>query len=65
MSAKQEDQTLRLTLGSGLRANAPLHVSWPTRRRPTEVTVDGRKLTTFDANGALIQRPFRDLIARW
>jgi hypothetical protein len=65
MAAKQDARTLRLTLGSGLRSDARLHVSWPTRRRPTEVSVDDKPVQAFDANGVTLQRPFKNLTARW
>lgn len=65
MAAKQQGDTLRITLGQGLRSDVPVHVSWPTRRRPRELVVDGKKVTTLDDNGARIERPFREMVAHW
>jgi hypothetical protein len=42
-----------------------VHVAWPTRQRPKRVTIDGRDIAAFDANGAELDRPFRRLVAQW
>ena len=57
--------TLRLTLGEGLRADTRIEVKWPGRTAPTSVTVDGRTITGFDAEGLKLARPFKTLEARW
>jgi len=65
MTAKEEGGVLRVTLGPGLRKDLAVHVSWPNRRRPSRVTVDGKPIQVFDAQGAALARPFRELIASW
>lgn len=65
MSARQEDGMLRLTLEPGLVAHTPLWVSWPTRERPIDVTVDGKLRTDFTADGIRLEQPFSELLARW
>ncbi|WP_334178596.1 discoidin domain-containing protein [Pseudoxanthomonas sp.] len=65
MAAKQEGQTLRITLGAGLRKDTALKVSWPNRTKPSRVTVDGKAVTDFDDQGLRTTRPFKDLIATW
>jgi hypothetical protein len=65
MQARQQDQRLTLTLGKGLRADTALEVFWPSRTRPTSVTVDGKPMRDFDARGIRLSRPFRSLTAQW
>jgi hypothetical protein len=65
MTAKSTDGALRVTLGSGLRKDLPVHVAWPNRRRPQRVTVDSKPIQMFDAGGATLPRPFGELIATW
>jgi hypothetical protein len=63
ISAQQDNSALRIQLGPGLGATTQVVVSWPTRRRPRSVTVDGKPHGDFD-EGMSLQRPFHDLIAR-
>ncbi|TCV92735.1 F5/8 type C domain-containing protein [Luteibacter rhizovicinus] len=63
MTARQQGDTLRLTLGTGLRKDVPVRVFWPNRQRPTKVTVDGRTVSDFDVNGIALKKPFRTLEA--
>lgn len=65
LQARQQDATLRLTLGPGLRKDAAVRVWWPSRTRPTSVRVDGRAVSDFDADGVRLKQPFRTLEARW
>jgi hypothetical protein len=65
MSAKAEGNRLRVTLGEGVRAGTAVDVSWPSRKKPTSVTVDGKATTSFDANGIKLDKPFRELVATW
>lgn len=65
MRAHQEDEALIVQLDEGLQPGTRVHVAWPTRQRPKRVTIDGRDIAAFDANGAELDRPFRRLVAQW
>jgi hypothetical protein len=65
MSARQEGDRLRITLGPGLRKDTGLRVSWPNRKRPAQVIVDGKPMPDYDADGIRLDRPFKELVARW
>jgi hypothetical protein len=65
MAARQQDGTLRVVLGPGIRKDAALEVRWPDRTRPTSVTVDGRRLSAYDAEGVRLDKPFKELVATW
>jgi hypothetical protein len=65
MSAQRDGATLRIHLGPGLRSTTEVTLSWPTRQRPKEVTLDGRPHNDFSDAGIHLQRPFHDLVARW
>jgi hypothetical protein len=65
LQARQEGAKLRVTLGAGLRDNTALEVNWPTRKRPSRVTVDGKILSDYTADGVRIDRPFKVLEAQW
>jgi hypothetical protein len=65
MTAQQQGGTLRVKLGSGLRAETQLAVVWPTRRKPVRVTVDGRVAQNYDEQGIELNAPFRELVAQW
>jgi hypothetical protein len=65
MSAQQDGTMLRVHLGPGLGPTTEVVVSWPTRQRPRSVTVDGKLRGDFGDEGMHLQRPFRDLVARW
>jgi len=65
MSARQEGPVMRVLLEPGLRENTPLEVDWPARRLPLAVTVDGRSRVDYSADGIRLERPFRELVARW
>lgn len=65
MTARQQDQSLRITLGRGLRKDTALRVSWPNRTRPSRVTLDGKAVTDFDDQGLRTRRPFKELVATW
>jgi hypothetical protein len=40
-------------------------VSWPSRKRPKSVTVDGKERGDFGEEGMRLQKPFRELVAQW
>jgi hypothetical protein len=65
MSARQQGDTLRVSLGPGLREGTAVRVSWPARERPRSVLVDGREAADYDAKGIRLERPFRELVAHW
>jgi hypothetical protein len=65
MSARQEGTVMRVRLEPGLRDNTPLEVDWPVRQRPVAVTVDGQGRVDYSADGIRLERPFRELVARW
>ena len=65
MQARQRDGTLKVTLGDGLRKDTAVRVWWPSRTLPRSVRVDGRPVTTFDAEGLRLARPFKTLEAQW
>ncbi|MFC6840943.1 discoidin domain-containing protein [Xanthomonas theicola] len=65
MRARARDGVLRIELGSGLRAGTAVRVAWPSRTRPTQLRVDGRRIESYDAGGVVLGRPFRTLEARW
>jgi hypothetical protein len=65
MTARQEGNALRVTLGSGLLPEIPVGVSWPMRQRPQHVIVDGQERTDQTADGIRLERPFKELVAQW
>ena len=65
MSARQDDNTLQIRLGPTLSPSTEIGVSWPTRKRPQSVTVDGKARGDFGDEGMRLQKPFRELVARW
>jgi hypothetical protein len=65
MTARQQDKRLSVTLGTGLRKNTALQVSWPSRERPARVRVDGKSRSDYTAEGIAMNHPFRELVAEW
>jgi|HubBroStandDraft_4_1064222.scaffolds.fasta_scaffold15945_2 hypothetical protein len=65
MSAQQDESTLRIRLAPTLNPSTEVGVSWPTRKRPQSVTVDGKDRGDFGEEGMRLQKPFRELVARW
>ncbi len=65
LDARQRDGVLTVALGEGLHAGTAVRVWWPSRTRPREVRVDGRRVDAFDADGVLLPRAFKHLQARW
>ena len=65
MSAQQDESTLRIQLAPTLNPSTEVAVSWPTRKRPKSVTVDGKARSDFGEKGMRLQRPFRELVSRW
>jgi hypothetical protein len=65
LQAQQRGNTLKLSLGEGLRADTALRIWWPTRTRPKQVRVDGRAQRDYDADGIRLQHPFHTLEAQW
>jgi hypothetical protein len=64
-NARQEGSQLHIALGPGLRSDIAVQVSWPSRQRPVQVIVDGQERTGQTADGIRIERPFKELVARW
>jgi hypothetical protein len=65
MSAQQDESTLRIQLAPTLNPSTEVAVSWPTRKRPKSVTVDGKARGDFGEKGMRLQKPFRELVSRW
>ncbi len=65
MTARREGNALRIVLEPGLREKTPLLVAWPARELPRSVTVDGHSGVDYSADGIRLERPFRELVARW
>ncbi len=65
LKARREGDTLRIRLGEGLRADAPIRLYWPGRVKPRQVMVDGAAVTSFDADGLQLARPFKEVIAQY
>jgi hypothetical protein len=65
LAARRDEDTLRITLAPTLNASTELAVSWPSRKRPKSVTVDGKERGDFGEEGMRLQKPFRELVARW
>ena len=65
MSARQQENTLRVTLGPGLQKGTPMQLWWPSRQRPASVTVDGKARSDFTDEGLLLENPFKQLVAHW
>ena len=65
MSAEQDDSILRIRLAPTLSPSAEVAVSWPTRKHPKSVTVDGKARGDFGDEGMRLQKPFRELVAQW
>ncbi|MCC4592809.1 hypothetical protein LL974_16880, partial [Xanthomonas campestris pv. cannae] len=65
LRARQRDGRLRVELDSGLRPGTAVRVVWPTRTRPAQVRVDGRRIDQYDAGGVTLSKPFRTLEAHW
>lgn len=65
MQARRQGDELRLSLGTGLRADAAIEVKWPERIAPKQVIVDGRTVRDFNAEGLRLNAPFETLVAQW
>jgi hypothetical protein len=65
MTARQQDDALRVTLAPGVRDGTAVRVSWPQRERPRSVMVDGRAVSDYSADGIRLEQPFRELVATW
>jgi F5/8 type C domain len=65
MSAQLNDSNLRILLAPTLNPSTEVAVSWPTRKRPKSVMVDGKDRGDFGDEGMRLQKPFRELVARW
>lgn len=65
MSARRQGRELGIVLGQGLRKDAGVEVSWPSRQRPLHVVVDGKPLADFTEKGIRLDRPFKTLKASW
>ena len=65
MTARRDGNRFTVTLGDGIRSDTPLRVYWPDRVRPSRVTVDGKPLRDWDADGVRLVKPFRTLVAEY
>jgi len=65
MTARRENSTLTITLGEGIRKDSHLRVFWPGRMKPAKVTVDGKTVTDYTADGVRLEKPFKVLKAQW
>ena len=65
LSARQHDDVLDVSLGSGLRAGSAVRVWWPSRTRPARVLVDGEAVEAYDASSIVLPGPFTTLQASW
>jgi hypothetical protein len=65
MTARQDGDSLRVTLGPGLEKETALELHWPNRKRPAHVTIDGRSVADYTSEGIEIARPFAELTAQW
>jgi hypothetical protein len=65
MSAQEDASTLRIVLAPTLNPSTEIGVAWPTRKRPQSVTVDGKARGDFGDEGMVLQKPFKELVARW
>ena len=63
MRARRDGQQLTVTLDKGIRTGTPVRVFWPDRAKPAKVTVDGRAVTDYDADGVRLGKPFHSLVA--
>lgn len=65
MKARKQGNDLHLSLGEGLQAGTRIEVKWPDRIAPKRVTVDGKAMTGFTAEGLPLTQPFKTLVASW
>jgi hypothetical protein len=65
MNAREDADVLHVTLGPGLDKDTSLALSWPNRKRPVRVTIDGNGAVDYTSEGIDIARPFNELIAQW
>jgi len=65
MTARQDGNSLRVTLGPGLNKDTALELTWPNRKRPARVTIDGGDAGGYTSQGIDIARPFKELVAQW
>jgi hypothetical protein len=63
MTARRDGKRLTVTLGEGIRPGTAMRVFWPDRVKPVKVTVDGRVLSAYDADGIRLDKPFHTLTA--
>jgi F5/8 type C domain len=63
MTARREGQRLTVTLNEGIRPGAAMRVFWPGRVKPRKVTVDGKPMSGYDADGVRLGKPFHTLVA--
>jgi hypothetical protein len=65
MSARRDGNRLTVTLDKGIRAGTPVRVFWPGRVKPKRVTVDGKAVREWNADGVQLPGPFRTLVAEY
>ena len=63
LTAREHDGRLDVTLGEGIRM--PVSLKWPSRMKPARVLVDGKPTSDYSADGIVLDKPFRALVATW
>jgi hypothetical protein len=63
MTARRDGRRFIVTLGQGIRPTTRVRVSWPDRVKPARVTVDGKPAKAWDADGIVLDKPFRTIVA--
>ena len=64
LQARARPGALSVSL-SGIRADVPVRLHWPSRTRPASVRVDGRKVQGYDEDGIELPAAFERLEAMW
>jgi hypothetical protein len=62
MTARRDGERLTITLDNGIRPGTPVRVFWPDRMKPRKVTVDGKTVSGYDADGIQLGKPFHTLV---
>jgi len=63
MTARRDGKRFTVTLGDGIRPGTAMRVFWPDRVKPVRVTVDGKTISDYDADGVRVDKPFHTIVA--
>ncbi|MET0505394.1 MAG: discoidin domain-containing protein [Luteibacter sp.] len=63
MTARREGGRFTVTLGEGIRPATRVRLFWPDRVKPAKVSVDGTPASAWDADGIVLDKPFRTIVA--